>query len=167
MGRRRSVLLFGGFRRRGGAHLARGLGDRLHDVVVAGAAADIAFESVADRRFVDNELARLSVARRVPLQVQHWLSAPEIVKHTNLVSATWEKIAARYSQNGELVMLPLPFGPLKYMFKVYWHRRYEKNAAHRWLRGIVLQSQNHRECVDQAKRRHAQNKFNTVQPSPN
>jgi DNA-binding transcriptional LysR family regulator len=124
-------------------------------------------QSLADRRFVDNELARLSVARRVPLQVQHWLSAPEIVKHTNLVSATWEKIAARYSQNGELVMLPLPFGPLKYMFKVYWHRRYEKNAAHRWLRGIVLQSQNHRECVDQAKRRHARNKFNTVQPSPN
>jgi DNA-binding transcriptional LysR family regulator len=109
-------------------------------------------QSLADRRFIDNELARLGVVRRVPLQVQHWLSAPEIVKHTNLVSATWEKIAARYSQNGELVMLPLPFGPLKYMFKVYWHRRYEKNAAHRWLRGIVLQSRNHRLCVDQAKR---------------
>ena len=36
-----------------GAHLARALRDRLDDVVVAGAAADIAFELVADRRLVE------------------------------------------------------------------------------------------------------------------
>src|SRR5438270_2793512 len=35
------------------AHLARALRDRLDDVVVAGAAADIAFELVADRRLVE------------------------------------------------------------------------------------------------------------------
>ena len=46
-------LLFGCLRRCGGAHLARALGDRFHDVVVAGAAADVAFEAVADRGFVE------------------------------------------------------------------------------------------------------------------
>src|SRR3984957_1288082 len=45
-------LLFGRLRRGGGAHFARALSDRFHDIVVAGAAADIAFEAVADRVFV-------------------------------------------------------------------------------------------------------------------
>src|SRR5690242_10803354 len=45
-------LLFGGLGRRG-AHLARALRDCLDDVVVPGAAADVAFESVADGRFVE------------------------------------------------------------------------------------------------------------------
>jgi DNA-binding transcriptional LysR family regulator len=97
-------------------------------------------QSRADRRFIDDELARLNVVRRVPLQVQHWLVAPEIVRQTNLVSATWQKIAGRYSRNGELICLPLPFGPRKFAFKIYWHRRYDKNAAHQWLRNIVLAS---------------------------
>src|SRR5271166_2771326 len=46
-----SVLL-GGLRRHRARHLARALGDRFHDVVVAGAAADVALEPVADRSLV-------------------------------------------------------------------------------------------------------------------
>jgi DNA-binding transcriptional LysR family regulator len=97
-------------------------------------------QSLADRRFIDDELARLHVVRRVPLLVQHWLVAPEIVRRTNLVSATWEKIATKYSADGQLLVLPLPFGPPKFSFKLYWHSRYDKNAAHRWLRSIVFAS---------------------------
>src|SRR5271163_241716 len=48
-----SVLSLGGPGRRGGGHFARALGDRLDDVVIAGAAADVAFEPVADRGFVE------------------------------------------------------------------------------------------------------------------
>lgn len=97
-------------------------------------------QSRADHRFIDDELARRNVVRRVPLQVQHWLVAPEIVRHTDLVSATWERIAGNFSKNGELICQPLPFGPGKFMFKIYWHRRYDNNSAHRWLRSIVLGS---------------------------
>src|SRR5271165_1903120 len=46
-----AVSLFCGLRHRG--HFAGALGDRLDDVVIAGAAADVAFEPVADRRFVE------------------------------------------------------------------------------------------------------------------
>jgi len=46
-------MSLGGPGRRGGAHLACALGDRLDDVVIAGAAADVAFEPVADRGFVE------------------------------------------------------------------------------------------------------------------
>src|SRR5271156_2788826 len=49
---RRGRSLFGGFGVALGAHVVRPLHHRLHDVVVAGAAADIAFELVADRRLV-------------------------------------------------------------------------------------------------------------------
>src|SRR5271165_4108132 len=47
------LALFGGLRHRG--HFARALGHRFDDVVVAGAAADVALESVADRRLVEIE----------------------------------------------------------------------------------------------------------------
>src|SRR5208283_857722 len=45
--------LFGCLGRRHGPHLSRPLGDRPDDVVVAGAAADVAFERVADRGLVE------------------------------------------------------------------------------------------------------------------
>src|SRR5215475_6254956 len=48
-----SLLLFGCPRRRGSSRLARALGDRFDDIVVAGATADVAFEAVADRSFVE------------------------------------------------------------------------------------------------------------------
>src|SRR5271166_2016127 len=50
---RETVVLFGGLGRSCGAHFARPLSDRLDDVVVTGAAADVAFEPMADRGFVE------------------------------------------------------------------------------------------------------------------
>src|SRR5438552_9082923 len=44
--------LLGGPGRRARAHFARALRDRLDDIVVAGAAADVALEPMADRGFV-------------------------------------------------------------------------------------------------------------------
>jgi len=99
-------------------------------------------QSPADRRFIDDELARQGRVRRIPMQVQHWLVAPDIVKHTDLVSATWQRIAERYDREGVLVSRPLPFGPRSFQFKLYWHRRNDKDAAHQWLRQIVLASKN-------------------------
>lgn len=97
-------------------------------------------QSPADRRFIDDELARLGRVRRIPLQVQHWLVAPDIVKQTNLVSATWDRVAHRYVRSGELIARPLPFGPRIFNFRLYWHRRNERDAAHRWLREIMLEA---------------------------
>ncbi len=95
-------------------------------------------QSRADNRFIDDELAKRGLVRRVPLQVQHWLVAPDIVKRTNLISVTWASIAGEFSRNGELICMPLPFGQRTFTFKLYWHRRYEKKASQRWLRKLIL-----------------------------
>lgn len=109
-------------------------------------------QSPADRRFIDDELARQGRVRRIPLQVQHWLVAPDIVRHTDLVSATWESIAHRYDREGALLSRPLPFGPRTFHFKLYWHRRNDKDAAHQWLRQIVLNSKNGPAALPSASR---------------
>lgn len=90
----------------------------------------------SDNRFIDQELSRLGLSRKIPLQIHHWLAVTDIVLNNDLVSATWERIARR---TDGLVISPLPFGPKRYAFKIYWHRRYEGSAPHRWLRDVVLE----------------------------
>lgn len=97
-------------------------------------------QSPADPRFIDDELARQSLIRKIPLQVQHWLVAPDIVENTDLVSTTWKRIVDHYCRDSNLVSVPLPFGPKAYKFRIYWHRRYDGSAANGWLRSIVLNS---------------------------
>jgi DNA-binding transcriptional LysR family regulator len=97
-------------------------------------------QSPVDRRLIDDELARLNRVRRIPLKVQQWLLVPNIVCTTNFVSATWSRIAQRYCGDDTFVCKDLPFGPRSHDFKMYWHRRNDKNVAHRWFRNVVLNS---------------------------
>jgi DNA-binding transcriptional LysR family regulator len=95
-------------------------------------------QSPTDTRFVDDALARLGLARKVALQVEHWLSAPEIVRNSNLVSIIWETTAGRVSHDG-MIFGKLPFATKPFEFKLYWHRRNDGDPAHQWLRQLTLE----------------------------
>jgi DNA-binding transcriptional LysR family regulator len=95
-------------------------------------------QSPTDTRFVDDAITRLGRTRNVVLNVQHWLGAPEIVRGTDLVSVMWERMASRMSQNDSLVLGELPFALKPFHFCLYWHRRHDGDAAHAWMRQLVL-----------------------------
>lgn len=95
-------------------------------------------QSPTDTRFVDDAMARLGRSRNVVLNVQHWLGAPEIVRGTDLVSVMWERMANRMSHDDSLVLARLPFVLKPFDFRLYWHRRYDGDPAHRRMRQLII-----------------------------
>ena len=92
-------------------------------------------QSPADTRFLDDYLMRQKKTRDVVLTLPHWLAAAAVVAQTDLVTV----VSARMARNldRQLRTLPLPFGPQRFDWTLYWHRRYETQTAHRWLRGLI------------------------------
>ena len=94
--------------------------------------------SPTDARFVDNVLSGMGLERKVALTVPHWLTVPAIAASTDLVAVISEKVAKSFDA-AELALLPLPFASQAFDWSLYWHRRYDDNKAHQWLRGLVRQ----------------------------
>ena len=92
--------------------------------------------SPTDARFVDNVLAGMGLARNVTLNVPHWLTVPNIVAATDLMAVISEKVARSFD-SAALVLLPLPFASQAFAWSIYWHRRYDNNKAHQWMRALV------------------------------
>jgi DNA-binding transcriptional LysR family regulator len=95
-------------------------------------------QSPVDTRFIDDDLARRKLKRNIVLNVQHWLSAPHIVRRSDLVTAMWERMARGINADGRLAIGKLPIGPAFTTFRLYWHRRYDNHAAHRWMRELIV-----------------------------
>jgi DNA-binding transcriptional LysR family regulator len=96
-------------------------------------------QSPTDTRFVDDDLARRQLQRKIVLTVEHWLAAPHVVRRTDLVTVTWERMARGSNQDGALTITRLPFGPAQFGFRLYWHRRNDRHPAHQWLRRLVAE----------------------------
>lgn len=99
---------------------------------------------VAVRPGADNEidlaLSALGEQRRVVLALPHWTAATEVIAGTDLVLTV-----ARRSLEGRLSLRGLrcfePPLPIRaFSFQQAWHERREGDAAHRWLRGRVMQA---------------------------
>jgi DNA-binding transcriptional LysR family regulator len=92
--------------------------------------------SPTDIRFVDNVLANKGYSRKVTLNVPHWLLVPNILKKTNLIGVISERLASSFTDD-DLILRPLPFKANNFYWTMYWHRRYEHNQSHQWLRDQI------------------------------
>jgi DNA-binding transcriptional LysR family regulator len=92
--------------------------------------------SPADRRFVDDVLARRKAERQVALNVPHWLIVPHILVRTDLISVMPERYAAAVAGR-TLVFRNLPFASDPFEWRLYWHRRHERDPPNAWLRDAV------------------------------
>ncbi|MFV0476368.1 MAG: LysR family transcriptional regulator [Parahaliea sp.] len=84
--------------------------------------------------FVDIELNRLGLQRKIQLRLRHYLVAPEIVERTNLaltVSSHWAK-----KTNLKVLELPFKFPPGK--SHLLWHKSADDDRANRWLREHII-----------------------------
>ncbi|WP_451978109.1 LysR family transcriptional regulator [Azospirillum endophyticum] len=89
--------------------------------------------ALQDDSEVDEALARLGHKRRIAVQIPHWSAAPDLVRGTDLV-VTAARRSIRPSGTGNLRCSEVPFRLNGFPFVQTWHRRREKDAAHRWLR---------------------------------
>lgn len=95
--------------------------------------------SPTDKRFVDDALAARDLRRNVVLTVPHWLMIPPLLAGGELVAVVSRRFAARFREQG-VVARALPFDSPSFDWTLYWHRREEQSAAHRWLRELVKES---------------------------
>jgi DNA-binding transcriptional LysR family regulator len=87
--------------------------------------------------FVDTELERRGLSRRVALRVSNFLVAPIVVAETDFISTTPELLARRMAKRFALHLVPPPFPIPRFGLSLVWHPRFDNDPAHRWLRGFV------------------------------
>jgi DNA-binding transcriptional LysR family regulator len=97
-------------------------------------------QDAADTRFVDDDLTRQQAGRNIVLNIPHWLAAPALVEHTDLVTAISERMARRINDHGQFILRPLPLGSSDLVWRLYWHRRYDTHPAHVWMRELIRRS---------------------------
>jgi DNA-binding transcriptional LysR family regulator len=88
---------------------------------------------------VDELLQRSGVARTVRLTVPHYVSVGHILQGSDLIATVPQRLAERLLEPFGLVQLPLPAKVPDVAINVFWHAKYHRAPANRWLRGVVFE----------------------------
>lgn len=88
--------------------------------------------------FVDQALTALQRTRRVVLTVNQFYTAGRVVVHSDLLTVLPRRFIAATGYADQLEARPLPLSVSPVHVAALWHRRRERDPAHRWLRGEVL-----------------------------
>lgn len=94
--------------------------------------------SPTDGRYVDAALSRMGKARKVSVNVPHWLVVPHLLRHSAMVSVMSEHLARRAGEG--LLLQELPFDSDHFNWSLYWHRRHDATPAQRWLRAKLFEA---------------------------
>jgi len=94
--------------------------------------------NVSNRRkgvgLVDAELNKLGHKRQVQLRLQHYMVAPEIVRHSDLALT----VPKHWARETDLQILELPFEVPVQKSHLFWHKSADGDHANRWLRERIL-----------------------------
>jgi DNA-binding transcriptional LysR family regulator len=86
---------------------------------------------------LDRWLARQKVQRRVKVNVPHYLVLPLIVARSDLLAITAGRVAEMFATMLPLNIMPLPMKSPSYDINVFWHERFHRDPANRWIRHFV------------------------------
>jgi DNA-binding transcriptional LysR family regulator len=79
-------------------------------------------------------LRKRRITRRVVLHTSHHLSLAAIIETSDLIGTVPLAVAVWYARHGAVQVVPLPFKPPVFGVYQHWHRRYQHDARHGWLR---------------------------------
>ena len=85
---------------------------------------------------VDQALSKRKLTRRIGLRAP-FLSAVRILHYSDMVSIFRRRVAEELIRYRPLVIRPLPYPSPAIETAMIWHRRFDHQPAHRWLRDIV------------------------------
>ncbi len=88
---------------------------------------------------VDELLQRSGIERRVLLTVPHYVSVGHILQATDMIATVPDRLADRLIEPFGLVKLPHPAQLPDVAIHVFWHAKYHRASANRWLRGLVIE----------------------------
>lgn len=88
---------------------------------------------------VDELLLRSGVERSVRLTVPHYVSVGHILRGSELIATVPERLADRLLEPFGLVKVPHPAKLPDVAINVFWHAKYHRAPANRWLRAVVFE----------------------------
>jgi DNA-binding transcriptional LysR family regulator len=89
--------------------------------------------------WIDHELARRKLKRRIVLSLQHFMIAPHVVCESDLIVTLPECIARKAAAGLRVRMLSPPLKVATLEVRQFWHARTHQTPAHRWFRGLVAE----------------------------
>lgn len=97
---------------------------------------------VAMRSGRDNEveqaLSSQGLHRRVVMTLPHWGVANQLVAGTDLILTAARRSFDMTDRNSQVQIFEPPFPIEPFDFKLLWHQRRESDAAHNWLRQLII-----------------------------
>lgn len=88
---------------------------------------------------VDTILDRAGIVRRVRAVVPHFIAVGPILQSTDLVATVPERFAMRCTQPFDLIYVPHPAPLPEIAIKMFWHAKYHRDPANRWLRQLLFE----------------------------
>lgn len=82
-------------------------------------------------------LQQRGLMRRVRLDIPHFMSLPPIIAGSDLIATVPLDIGRAFTRLAKLKLVEPPIAPPVFDLKQYWHRRFHKDPANVWLRGMV------------------------------
>ncbi len=91
---------------------------------------------------LDDILTAMGLMRRIVVTVPHYLAVPALIRGTDLIANTRRRLVDVLGAASGLVVFPIPFRLQvpELSFRQIWHRRYDADAGHRWLRDLVMRA---------------------------
>jgi len=88
---------------------------------------------------VDELLQRSGTERRVRLNVPHYVSVGHILHDSDLIATVPERLADRLLGPFGLAKVPHPAKLPAVAINIFWHAKYHRSPANRWLRGVLFE----------------------------
>jgi DNA-binding transcriptional LysR family regulator len=89
-----------------------------------------------DVRFVDEALASYGQSHSVVLETPY-LSAGTVLGRSDMVAVLGRQIAQEFRRSHQIEIKELPFASPNLRSIMLWHRRFDDQPAHRWLRETI------------------------------
>lgn len=89
---------------------------------------------------VMRQLAVLDIQPRVAVRVESYLAVPYFVAGTDRVALMQERLATRLAAQAGLKVVECPGPPEPIVESLWWHRQYEDDTAHAWLRRLITET---------------------------
>jgi DNA-binding transcriptional LysR family regulator len=87
---------------------------------------------------IDDMLAETGHTRRLGAVVAHLSAVPEILLRTEMIMTLSSRLAVRLAETHGLVLRDPPVAPRHTRLSLLFHRRFEADAGHAWMRRLVL-----------------------------
>ena len=89
---------------------------------------------------VRGQLALLDIQPRIAVRVESYLAVPYFVVGTDRVALMQERLAIRLASQMSLRVIECPGDQEPIVEALWWHRQYEDDTAHAWLRRIIVET---------------------------